>query len=52
MGLKKNKRKNPGVGVDFKRVKSKVGRKLKKLREAPKESMHIAPLRLPHALPS
>ena len=31
--IMKKKRKNPGVGVDFKRVKSKVGRKLKRANE-------------------
>ena len=31
--MAQKKRKNPGVGVDFKRVKSKVGRKLKRVNE-------------------
>ena len=45
--IMKKKRKNPGVGVDFKRVKSKVGRKLKRANET-KTDYTVKSINLPN----
>eukprot|EP00967_Tisochrysis_lutea_P098904 scaffold146509_cov14-Tisochrysis_lutea.AAC.1 len=46
-GGQKRKKNNPGVGVDFKRVKQKVGKKLPKAQNETDTSFKAASINLP-----
>jgi hypothetical protein len=47
MGGQRGKRKNPGVGVDFKRVKHKVGKSLPKAQNDTNTDIHTRAINLP-----
>ena len=47
IGRAQKKRKNPGVGVDFKRIKHKVGKKLKKAANETSVTFKSATINLP-----
>lgn len=47
-GQKGTKRKNPGVGVDFKRVKHKVGKKLPKAQNDTNTDVKSRAINLPN----